>query len=738
MLNVGELGAMKTRWLVGSYVALLVAGCGPGSTEPVLLQSEAPPPAWTRPKNSGLPDAFLDAAAFILEHGAADPRGGRLVVAESDGHRYVGWLVKDRLAAVDGLAYGRATELKPARSADVISYLAAAGTANPWLSQQKNVLAAAMAAVAGDAALAKRLYVPAPNLSPFQSVAYAYIMSRTTRSYTESEAGDDRAAYADLAALQLERAAFEAEAAKHWVAEPGHPQPPKTYFAQLADLDASAARLAYLAKLQTLPPERRTAKLIEALAKAKVTGWSNPGGPMLFGIPEVDALVSQGRDAIGQLVDAYADDKRLTVNPIPSRMPGQRPVGFLPVRALVYAALQRSEMFVNLGTHGTPPSPEDVRSWWAKVKGKTPPQAWALILEDDRADPRAWLAAAQYIVDPVGTERIGFGYRSTSPTDDTPPALKGEALRPLRNPSVTDLMTKRARELTHLTTGNSNHWFEMSYAMALAIDLQKWDRAHSLSLLQEVTRAFASDPLAKAYGSMTMSSAGAAYGAAISARITVGDRSALAEYGDWLERLPDTNGLFGNESRVFGPLLLSQRDPRSHAIAKRLFEDPRSPWNTTALVRSGSRLLASPLLGFSEFRSGVLTALHDPTVLGEASRDGSMVSTPTIGYNLGPDFKPAAGSQAKEKTSFRVCDAVAVSLRMMEDIPAFQPFWPVEKRNAALGQIRDYLTKNASRIDDLLNWPDDWKEQPDFAKMQRRAAEAAAHAKTPPPAPLRN
>jgi hypothetical protein len=55
---------------------------------------------------------------------------------------------------------------------------------------------------------------------------------------------------------------------------------------------------------------------------------------------------------------------------------------------------------------------------------------------------------------------------------------------------------------------------------------------------------------------------------------------------------------------------------------------------------------------------------------------------------------------------------MAVALKRLQGAPDFQPYWPDAEKDQALDQLASYLRTNATRIEELVPWPLNWRDQP--------------------------
>jgi hypothetical protein len=93
-----------------------------------------------------------------------------------------------------------------------------------------------------------------------------------------------------------------------------------------------------------------------------------------------------------------------------------------------------------------------IRAYWMKYKGLTSEERWFRTLADDTAPPEKLSEAAQNIVRPVDETVIPSSMVFSEVITPTrkpgeTPKMRGESLRTKRNPSVSQLLQKRMKDL---------------------------------------------------------------------------------------------------------------------------------------------------------------------------------------------------------------------------------------------------------------------------------------------------
>jgi hypothetical protein len=112
-----------------------------------------------------------------------------------------------------------------------------------------------------------------------------------------------------------------------------------------------------------------------------------------------------------------------------------------------------------------------MRAYWNKYKGMNLNERCYAILNDDSARGR-WLEAAAHITQSETVTTFPGGFSMTRPAlTNTPVRMRGEILRNKSNPSVSELMARRALELLEV---NPNA-YDISAACEMGLHLATWD-----------------------------------------------------------------------------------------------------------------------------------------------------------------------------------------------------------------------------------------------------------------------
>ena len=428
----------------------------------------------------------------------------------------------------------------------------------------------------------------------------------------------------------------------------------------------------------------------------------------------VDELVAEGDEAVEPLLKALETDDRLTRTVSEGRGSSlERTVQ--PVQEAEFAALVRilqTSEFAALGpvflrkTSDDPAAKkaaaETIRKAWEKTRSVPLVERWYRTLQDDSAPPGQWAEACGMIAMPESPRALPSSRTSR-------PSPRGESLRDRRNPSVSDLMIRRARQLkVQPFAGSLNQGF--SGACEIASYIVAWDGKAALPLLKEMSDACRerSDRF-KAEGAYQSVDGllGWALAQFIRDRVDLGDASALDDYAAWLRTTPPKVLQYNTEGALI-PLYLHPEHPAIAAAARWMFTDPGSPWLPIeprargVEIPSMHNFFATPLIVAAGFREGTIAALADRSPYGNISMTpGASVE---VKANRGLTWKTGASPAQREglapgaSVSFRTCDYVAWQLSELEGCPRIELFWPEARRDEAIAACVAYLKRHGGHF----------------------------------------
>jgi hypothetical protein len=575
------------------------------------------------------------------------------------------------------------------------------------------------------------------------------------RAATAHTRGDDPLALASLRELARIRPLIEARAG---IAPPPRapnprdraaivavvpPRPPGqldlNFLAPLSQLLADQERRAREPKRIT-PPQTDVADQAARIADSiRAFDQISVGpGPIMMGraslavAPAVQAVIKEGDAAVGPLLDCLERDDRLTRTVDRDYRHFSRYLHVQSVDEAAYAALCGI-----LGTREFGPesrfysgSPDrqkrqavaaDIRDYWQKTRGLGPLERSFRTLADDEATHDQWLDAAEALVQPNDVRGRGFVHVTPYRFGGKVPPPRGEPLRSRANPSITELMARRARELDPPEQAIGSG--DLFKANRMAEFLAEWDLKGALPTLKD-RAARCTGPLRMRTPSIPTDGLEVALVRFTMLRVKGGDPAALGDYAAWIRAIgPPSHGFFSTQ--MFEPMWKYPDDPAIAAGSTALFDDPGSPW--VPLFRpwepgwgQGFRggLIVSPLLGVAPFRKLVLAGLADDRETGwvrcdaagqvESQAQGSLRSDAAGHYEivrepgntmrtvLHPDdpHRPRPGTSM----TVRMRDKYADQLQELEGFPRFELYWPQELRDRTIAEVVALLSRYGERF----------------------------------------
>ena len=678
---------------------------------------QAQPEPWAPPATR-LPQSVVTDAAFLLAHGMGDPRGseyrsakvvlGTLWGRDTEPFEVNGWVRKGSLVAPNGLAYDVVELGKPADlAADVQKEIERWNPAKgPHLRLVRaqgplwGPVAVRLLLVAGEAGFAERYHAALPGDPNRSEIAVhtEFLTAVFDQAVTAHMRGDDGLALRVARLLARHREAYEAEGTRlegrrKRPGPQGLPEETEEKYAFLRPVPALIAdaerRLAHPRKalkpgqIKGLGPKA----LVERLDEVAERQMGQPGGVRLANDPIVAALVRAGDAAVEPIFEALERDDRLT-----------RAVSFArdfhPVRNLVTVRTAAYAAFRAIAqTDDLPTDVAALRAYWKENGRKSPADRWFDALADDAAGKSRWEEAATRLFDRVGTQRSGIW--STIPPDGP---TNAEAVRGRANPSLSDLLERRAREIA-ASDPHSSRGFSLGPALRIATKLGRWDPARGRALLRDITResldAVATDRMQFYYMEKHVVPA-------LEARAAAGDRETWPDYVAFLGKLHRHR--YDGAAEAFRPVIEHADVPGMKAAAVALFTDPASDWDFATRFRkyggpsTMDPVVFSPLLALPELRAVVLAALTDPAPIGTVHVEGNGLVRTEIGKDRSgggnPDvltdpLRPKPG----ERRPYRVKDNVAGLFRRLQGAPKFQPYWPDADKDRAIAELAATIRK---------------------------------------------
>lgn len=614
--------------------------------------------------------------------------------------------------------------------------------------EQPHPLKGVLLFVLGDAPRAEAMWKVAPpdaedwlkgpenrNDDPYPELVHEWSWAHFDRAVCARLRGDDVVSLKSAKLLVALRDVIEQESLRHgFIRRKDIQGRPMMLLRFLDSIDAlakdEARRLAEPPVERVLSPDSapipdqnaRISALIRDLEVVNEVQMGQPGGISLAQSPVVLALVKEGDAAVEPLLECLANDQRLTRSVWFGRdfQPNRT---FITVEWAAFETLQailKTRTFGPLTERGSLrglPRPDnatrqafvkEVRDFWNKTKTLGDAERWYATLADSQGTERQWLEAARNITRTAPEKRtatLDKDFKNSS-------RLLGEALRDGRDASVSQLLVRRAEELTRLDLDSTVQIHHLNAACELTFCLARWDPDAALPEIRrrvEQCRAFGNRPSYAGYAHKL----DARMIQLILTAVDAAHAELLDEYVAWLkERMAKGIELRGDFA-MFRPLSRYAEMPEMARLAQEAFSD-EAPWLPLheRLGLGGYELVASPLVGVPAFRELLHKQLEDRTPLGTATLDPER-ATVAMQLSIGMEKRglstPVAPKQAhlRQPQSVRVCDLTAWRLSSLPGAPAFEPYWSEQERNAAMLRLGKFIDQwgNAFRDRRLPSTP---------------------------------
>ncbi len=541
---------------------------------------------------------------------------------------------------------------------------------------------------------------------PYLQMAGDWAWALFDRTISAHTRGDDALALATAQTLAAVQPKIEAEAARRGSkrlqyydsVRQGKEQPHLNFLEQLpvllADLERRAKEGPRVSALERgltnfAEPSQRIAALIRDLDLVEARQWGQPGGVNTGDDPIVAALIAEGDDAVEPLLDCLEKDKRLTRSVSFGRN-FFRGRNVLPVSGAAQTALQA---ILHAQFRGGAP---EIRGHWKKFKGMKLEDRWYATLRDDSEGMSRWLEAAGNITQPENIHSFpgtGFSTRQPVPTN-TPVRLGGEMLRSKTNPTVSELMSRRATEVS----SDDPATYDVAASCEMGLRLASWDpNAAAPAAKALTTRLRAVLEYSDRRDSWQVQRLGTFLAKLSVVRAEVGDEAAFADYAAWLKATTPKQ-LESYVAESLEPLGRFPTNPALREAAETLFDNTNGAWGQLPWMGSSFHdPVGSSLINVPAFRKLVGRELERTEICGWVEWRGAGGA----GYSLtnkvqssgSRSFKwpgtnvPAAGFRCE----LRWCDWIGWSLANVKQIPAFNPFEPAAERDKLIAGAKRSL-----------------------------------------------
>lgn len=560
--------------------------------------------------------------------------------------------------------------------------------------------------------------------------AWAWALyDRAARAHAQADDGLALESLKELARLQP---LIEAQAAAYGLARPVSLEvrrrelPYLSFLTQLPEFLADQLRRARKADQArpavSSPPDRRAriAELIRGFDQISrlETLALIPAGPPTDRL--VQAVIREGDAAVGPLLDCLEHDDRLTRIVDRELRLSRRWLRVRSVFQIAYTALGEI-----LGTRQFGSASEslsgssdrlrrqavaaEIRNYWERTRGVEVVERYFRALADDSATPAQWLDAAEALAQRSDVHGRRGLYMTPLRRGGKLPALRGEPLRGRTNPSLTELLARRARDLDPPDAAPVSNR-DVSRANRMAKFLAVWDPSGAQpTLAKRVARSIAR------FGSdLNTGPAGHGFPAEIARltllRVKAGDAAALDDYTAWLRSTaPPDHDLLAVD--IFEPLWRYADRPPCVAAATALFDDRASKWLPLCRTRNPvwygqgglADIVVSPLLSLAPFRKQVVASLADRTPQGtvRSNAQGKVtIASDRGGWTMSPPWSKADPLRPEPNASMklRTGDLFAWKLQRIEGLPRFELYWPEPKRDRTIADMTELLGRFGERL----------------------------------------
>jgi len=561
---------------------------------------------------------------------------------------------------------------------------------------------------------------------PFLSLAEDWLWAGFDRAICAHMRGDDALARLTAIRLQSGQKVLLEELKKHGSADNNRRLNDREPFGFLGSLPKVMADQQRRAERTTKPlsldqarkisdKAQRIKALIALLDEVSARQMGQPGGVSLGSDSIVQALVTEGEAAVEPLIECLEHDERLTRS-VHFWRDFHRSRSPLAVHEAAYVALAnilQKDFFSPQSTGDDLSARESdtrkrlansIREYWAK-RGRIPlVERWYVTLQDDKAPIGDWLEAASLIVQEAdvevtrGSQFFGSWTRIPDRNKGRTPPLRGEPLRSKKDPSVTELLLRRTRDLIKRNRADEP---TTEAALQLVLVLTRWDGRACQKEIAEFNQQLAaqtkpSDDRFNASESL------AGLFKLCARRIETGDSAASKDYAVLLRRITPREAGGINLRQVLEPLWKYPNDAVLAEVADELFNGKDSIWNPLMEPREGGMsyharvLLHGPLINLPAFQKQVLRMLDDRREIGNVRVSGtaSLEIEVKQGWNSVSSMMNLTDPLApkpKASVSFRMCDLYGSALGDILGFPRLELYWPEPQRNVAVERLQTVL-----------------------------------------------
>jgi hypothetical protein len=288
------------------------------------------------------------------------------------------------------------------------------------------------------------------------------------------------------------------------------------------------------------------------------------------------------------------------------------------------------------------------------------------------------------------------GIRMTRPEPTNMPIpLRGESLRNKSNPTVSELMARRALEIP---ADNPNS-YDLPAGCEMGLKLAAWDPKAAAVVVKTLSKRCAT---VMKYSGAQMHSGPQMVGwleklALVRAR--AGDTNAFDDYAAWISATTPGQ-LTYSISETLKPMDEYPTNTVLQSAAVKMFGDTNSPWARLPWQNNGmDNPASSELVNMPAFRELLARELDRKEVRGSVSWHAGVLDYSMSNFVMGTFMYAFPESQQitnGTSTELRWCDWIALSISNGKhtSLPPYNPFAPEATRDEALDKIKAWLREN--------------------------------------------
>lgn len=422
-----------------------------------------------------------------------------------------------------------------------------------------------------------------------------------------------------------------------------------------------------------------------------------PGGVDLSGNRFVSALVAEGDAAVEPLLNSLEKDTRLTRSVRFGRDFGMD----RKVMSVADAALDALEgiLHLQLSYASTPQSNLGaIRAYWDRNKGMKLEDRWYVALKDDSAAD-GWREAAANITAPAnwGSHGAAWVYNARIPRDQSTP-MSGESLRAKSNPTVTELLTKRALEVP----SSNLERYDTSTACEIGLCLMAWDPKAALPVAKTLVKRVSNlinyssgtDHTRNSAGEMQRNQLQTYTAALLLGCVGTGETDSFRDYAAWVKTTIPGRDAY-NWKQWLEPLQLYRTNDAMRLAAEALFDDLNSPWShlpwECAWADNINDYGLMDVPAFRRMLGRELEKTNDYVTFVWRDSDGLDYENTNSTGGFGPITLEGGPPPDGTTTKARWCDWIAFELSRKGGSSCFNPFSDVQKRDVAIRRTKAEL-----------------------------------------------